>query len=78
MKYGKVRLRRILSKVENIPIRDIMDHGEYEDLGYKERLTVGSHTIIAKSDGISIMRPVFKDDRVLYETIVLGDLKGAV
>lgn len=67
MKLGKAKLRRILSKETGIPIRDIIDYGRYENFGNKERITIGAHTIISKSDGVSIVEPVFENDEMRYK-----------
>lgn len=72
MKLGKAKLRRILSKETGIPVRDIIDYGRYENLGNKERLVIGAHTIIAKSDGVSIIEPVFEDNEMRYKIRIVG------
>lgn len=47
MKLGKSKLKRILSDETGIPIKDITIYGRYEYYGNKERLVIGSHTIVA-------------------------------
>ena len=49
MKLGKTKLRRILSEETGIPVRDIIDHGKYENFGNKERLAIGGHTMVGLS-----------------------------
>lgn len=68
MKIGKARLKRILSKETGIPVRTIGIYGKYEDLGSKERLVIGGHTIVAQLGGIYICAPVLKGDEIVYRT----------
>ena len=68
MKFGKAKLKRILSEVTGIPIRDIGIHGRYECYGNKEQLTIGSHTITATSDRVFLCSPVITEDEIRYRS----------
>lgn len=68
MKFGKAKLRRILSDETGIPMRDIVIYGKYEYFGNKERLTIGSHTITAMNGRVQICEPVFREEVVTYRT----------
>lgn len=62
MKMGKAKLKRILHKETGIPIRDIATYGRYEYYGNKERLVIGSHTIVATNGRIFCSSPVIRED----------------
>ena len=62
MKMGKAKLKRILSKETGIPIKDITIHGRYEYFGNKERLVIGSHTIVATNGRVFVSSPVIRED----------------
>lgn len=62
MKFGKAKLKRILSNETGIPIKDITVYGRYEYYGNKERLMIGSHTIVATNGRIFVSSPVIRDD----------------
>lgn len=62
MKFGKTKLKRILSEETGIPGRDITIHGRYEYFGNKERLVIGSHEITAINDRVWICEPVIRED----------------
>lgn len=62
MKFGKAKLKRILSEETGIPIRDIEIHGKYECYGNKEQLTIGSHEITAINGRVWICEPVIRED----------------
>lgn len=62
MKIGKAKLKRILSDETGIPIRDITIYGRYEYFGNKERLVIGSHTIVATNGRVFISSPVIGED----------------
>lgn len=68
MKMGKARLKRILSRETGIPIGDITVYGHYECYGNKERLVIGSHTIVAANGRVSICEPVYADEEVRYRS----------
>ena len=74
MKFGKAKLKRILSKETGIPIRDITIHGRYEYFGNKERIVVGSHTITAVNNRVFLCSPVIRDDEIEYE---IREIKSA-
>lgn len=61
MKLGKAKLKRILSDETGIPIKDITIYGRYEYYGNKERLVIGSHTIVATNGRIFISSPVIRE-----------------
>lgn len=61
MKLGKAKLKRILSGETGIPLRDITIYGRYEYYGNKERLVIGSHTIVATNGRVFISSPVIRD-----------------
>lgn len=61
MKFGKSKLKRILSNETGIPIKDITIYGRYEYYGNKERLVIGSHTIVATNGRVFISSPVVRD-----------------
>lgn len=62
MKLGKAKLKRILSEETGIPIKDITVYGRYEYYGNKERLMIGSHTIVATNGRIFVSSPLIRDD----------------
>lgn len=62
MKMGKAKLKQILSDETGIPIKDITIYGRYEYYGNKERLVIGSHTIVATNGRIFISSPVIRED----------------
>lgn len=62
MKLGKAKLKRILSDETGIPIKDITIYGQYEYYGNKERLVIGSHTVIATNGRVFISSPVIRED----------------
>lgn len=62
MKHGKAKLKRILSDETRIPVRDITIYGRYEYYGNKERLVIGSHTIVATNDRVFVSSPVIRED----------------
>ena len=66
MQLGKVKLRRMLSEETGIPIRDIMDHGKYENFGNKEQITIGAYVITALHGEIKILEPVITEDEIRY------------
>lgn len=66
MKIGKAKLKRILSGATGIPIRDITAYGRYENLGNKERLVIGAHTIIALNGMVEIYEPDYRDGKITY------------
>lgn len=68
MKFGKTKLKRILSEETGIPIRDIVIHGRYECYGNKEQLTIGSHTITATSGRVFLCSPVITEDEIRYRS----------
>lgn len=70
MKFGKAKLKRILSNETGIPIRDITIYGRYENYGNKERLVIGSHTIVATNGRVFISSPVARDtdDEIRYKS----------
>lgn len=61
MKFGKAKLKRILSDETGIPLRDITTYGRYENYDNKERLAIGSHTIVATNGRVFISSPVVRD-----------------
>lgn len=76
MKFGKAKLKRILSNETGIPIGDITIYGRYEYFGSKERLVIGSHTIVATNGRIFVSSPVIREDTedVTYRS---REIKGA-
>lgn len=62
MKLGKAKLKRILSDETGIPIKDITIYGRYENYGNKERLAIGSHTIVATNSRVFVSSPVIRED----------------
>ena len=62
MKLGKAKLKRILSDETGIPIKDITIYGRYEYYGNKERLVIGSHTIVTANGRVFISSPVIRED----------------
>lgn len=68
MKIGKAKLKRILSDETGIPIKDITIYGRYEYYGNKERLAIGSYTIVATNGMVVISSPVIRDDEITYAT----------
>ena len=62
MKLGKAKLKRILSDETGIPIKDITIYGRYENYGNKERLAIGSHTIVATNGRVFVSSPVIRED----------------
>ena len=62
MKIGKAKLKRILSDETGIPIKDITIYGRYEYYGNKERLVIGSHTIVATNGQVFVSSPVIRED----------------
>ena len=62
MQMGKAQLKRILSDETGIPIKDITIYGRYEYYGNKERLVIGSHTIVATNGRVFISSPVIRED----------------
>lgn len=68
MKFGKSKLRRILSNETGIPVRDIIDHGRYENYGNKERLVIGGHTITAANGRVEICSPMVIGESIRYKT----------
>ena len=62
MKLGKAKLKRILSDETGIPIKDITIYGRYENYGNKERLAIGSHTIVAINGRVFVSSPVIRED----------------
>lgn len=62
MKLGKAKLKRILSDETGIPIKDITIYGRYEYYGNKERLVIGSHTIVATNGKVFVSSPVIRED----------------
>lgn len=62
MKLGKSKLKRILSDETGIPIKDITIYGRYEYFGNKERLVIGSHTIVATNGRVFVSSPVIRED----------------
>ena len=70
MKLGKAKLKQILSNETGIPIRDITIYGRYENYGNKERLVIGSHTIVATNGRVFISSPVARDtdDEIRYKS----------
>ena len=62
MKLGKAKLKRLLSDETGIPIGDITIYGRYENYGNKERLVIGSHTIVATNGRVFISSPVIRED----------------
>ncbi len=62
MKFGKAKLKRILSDETGIPVRDITIYGRYENYGNKERLVIGSHTIVATNGRVFLSSPVIRED----------------
>ena len=62
MKFGKAKLKRILSDETGIPVRDITIYGRYEYYGNKERLVIGSHTIVATNGKVFVSSPVIRED----------------
>lgn len=62
MKLGKAKLKRILSDETGIPVRDITIYGRYEYYGNKERLVIGSHTIVATNGKVFVSSPVIRED----------------
>lgn len=62
MKFGKAKLKRILSDETGIPVKDITIYGRYENYGNKERLVIGSHTIVATNGRVFISSPAIRKD----------------
>lgn len=62
MKLGKSKLKRILSDETGIPTKDITIYGRYEYYGNKERLVIGSHTIVATNGKVFVSSPVIRED----------------
>lgn len=62
MKLGKAKLKRILSDETGIPIKDITIYGRYENYGSKERLAIGSHTIVTTNGRVFVSSPVIRED----------------
>lgn len=71
MKMGKAKLRHILSQETGIPVRDIIDHGRYENFGNKERLVIGAHTITVLNGEVKLCEPVFKGEEIVYRSRVI-------
>ena len=61
MKFGKAKLKHILSAETGIPVKDITIYGRYEYYGNKERLVIGSHTIVATNGRVFISSPVIRE-----------------
>ena len=61
MKFGKAKLKRILSDETGIPIKDITIHGKYDYDGNKEHLTIGDYTLTALSGRVYLYSPVARD-----------------
>ena len=68
MKFGKTKLKRILSEETGIPGRDITIHGRYEYFGNKERIVIGSHTITATNGRVFLCSPVITEDEIRYRS----------
>ena len=68
MKMGKAKLKRILSKETGIPIKDITIYGRHEYFGNKERLVIGSHTIVATNGRVFLCSPVITEDEIRYRS----------
>lgn len=68
MKFGKAKLKRILSEETGIPIKDITIHGRYEYFGNKERIVIGSHTITATNGRVFLCSPVITEDEIRYRS----------
>lgn len=62
MKFGKAKLKRILSDETGIPIKDITIYGWYKDDENEERLVIGSHTIVATNCRVFLSYPVIRED----------------
>lgn len=67
MKFGKAKLKRILSDETGIPVKDITIYGRYEYYGNKERLVIGSHTIVATNGRVFLSSPVIRDEEIEYK-----------
>ena len=61
MKFGKAKLKRILSDETGIPIKDITIHGKYDYHGNKEQLTIGDYTLTALNGRVYLYSPVTRD-----------------
>lgn len=74
MKTGKAKLKRILSQEIGVPIRDITVYGKYECFGNKERIELGSHTIVALNGQVKIIEPVYKGEEITYRTRIIEEI----
>lgn len=68
MKFGKSKLKRILSEETGIPIEDIAIYGQYEYYGNKESLVIGSHTITVMNGNVYLSSPVLYGEEIRYKT----------
>ncbi len=68
MKFGKTKLKKILSEKTGIPVSDITDHGRYENYGNKEQIIIGGHTITAVNGRITICEPVIRGESITYKS----------
>ena len=59
---GKSKAEAHLIRRDGIPIKDITIYGRYEYYGNKERLAIGSHTIVATNGRVFISSPVIRED----------------
>lgn len=67
MKFGKSKLKKILSAETGIPVPDITIHGGYKCYGNKEQIIIGGHTITAVNGRITICEPVIRGENITYK-----------
>lgn len=60
--YGKRKLTSILSRELGYPYRHVATYGKYSRYGNVERLALGSRTLIANADGVTLIYPTWPDD----------------
>ncbi len=71
MKFGKTKLKKILSEETGIPVSDITIHGGYKCYGNKEQLIIGGHAITAINGRITICEPVIRGENITYKSRVI-------
>ncbi len=78
LKVGKRKLVHILERETGTPKKEIEIYGEYEYFGNKERLVIGSYTIVAFNGVISIYEPVygsFEDEKITHRSRIVEEVK---
>lgn len=68
MKFGKTKLKKILSEETGITVLDITVYGKYENYGNKERLVIGGHTLTAVNGKVKLCSPVVVGDSIKYKS----------